>query len=149
MSTPIWFSSARLTFRPICVHISIFKQIIGVHPFGPNLWCVFLLDALTANLWGPISRRFSWNPIDLPMKFLIGNVILHVLAENKRYRIGRRFLAEFPPDAIKQNFTSDFRYFYYIPIDLCYEFLIENIILHLLAKNGRNRRGHRSLLNPC
>ena len=48
----MWVSSARFTFRLICVHTPILKQIEGTRPWGRNLWCVFLLDALSAIFWG-------------------------------------------------------------------------------------------------
>ena len=54
-----------------------------MRPRGPNVWCVFLPDALSAIFFRIISRRFNWIPVDFPIKFSKENVILQLLAENE------------------------------------------------------------------
>ena len=53
MLIPVWVSLARFTFRPICVHMPILKQIVGAHPLGPNFWWALpeTLLALQAIWW--------------------------------------------------------------------------------------------------
>ena len=133
---------------PICVHIPILKKIKGARPWGESVVCIPARSP-EHQFFRAIWRRFSCIPIDLPIQFSIEKIILHLLVENERDQRDRPSLLNSCQMPWGKFLGAILGHFHWIPIDLPFEFSPESVILNLLVKTEGNRRGRRSLLNPC